>query len=121
MEKKYLYFQPEYVGKFKCDGAKCNALCCKRDWAIVIDAETYKEYPPEVVEHIKFNSELKSYVMTLDENKTCPMLTEKKLCRLQLEHGEDFLSVTCATYPRHTYNLGRFFERSLTPTCPVAA
>ncbi len=28
MEKKYLYFQPEYVGKFKCDGAKCNARCC---------------------------------------------------------------------------------------------
>lgn len=29
--------------------------------------------------------------------------------------------MTCATYPRHTYNFGNFFERSLTLTCPVAA
>ena len=120
MEKKYLYFQPEYVGKFKCDGAKCNARCCK-DWAIAIDAATYEKYPPEVTKHLKFNSELNAYVMTLNENKACPMLTENNLCRLQLEHGEDFLSVTCATYPRHTYNFGKFFERSLTLTCPVAA
>ena len=121
MEKKYLYFQPEYVGKFKCDGAKCDARCCCKEWAIAIDAATYEKYPPEVTKHLKFNSELNAYVITLNENKACPMLTENNLCRLQREHGEDFLSVTCATYPRHTYNFGKFFERSLTLTCPVAA
>ncbi|MBR0061948.1 MAG: flagellin lysine-N-methylase, partial [Selenomonadaceae bacterium] len=120
MEKKYLYFQPEYVGKFKCDGAKCNARCCK-GWVIEIDKTTYEKYPPEVTKHIKFDSEQKKYFVTLKENKACPMLTENNLCRLQLEHGEDFLSVTCATYPRRTYNFGKFFERSLTLTCPVAA
>ena len=120
MDKKYLYFQPEYVSKFKCDGAKCGARCCK-EWTIAIDEASYKNYPPEVTEHIEFNSELKQYVMTLDEKNFCPMLTENNLCRLQLEHGEDFLSMTCATYPRHTFNFGKFFERSLTLTCPVAA
>ena len=49
------------------------------------------------------------------------MLTENNLCRLQRDYGEEFLSVTCSSYPRHTYNLGKFFERSLTMTCPVAA
>ena len=40
MEKKYLYFQPEYVGKFKCDSSKCNNNCCERSWEIDIDKET---------------------------------------------------------------------------------
>ena len=116
-----MYFQPEYVGKFKCNGAKCNARCCCKEWAITIDAATYEKYPPEVTKHLKFNSELNAYVMTLNENKACPMLTENNLCRLQKNYGEDFLSSTCATYPRYTRDFGKFFERSLTLTCPVAA
>lgn len=48
-------------------------------------------------------------------------MTENKLCSLQLEYGEEFLSQTCVTYPRHTHKIGNFFERSLTFTCPVAA
>lgn len=83
MEKKYLHFQPEYVGKFKCDGAKCNARCCK-NWEISIDEDSYKKYPPEVAEHIKFNSESKTYVMELDEKRSCPMLTENNLCRCSM-------------------------------------
>lgn len=125
MERTYLYFQPEYVSKFKCDGAKCNARCCK-GWTITIDKATYEKYSAladahEIIPHIKFNSEKKSYVMKLDEKFFCPMLTENNLCRLQRDYGEEFLSVTCSSYPRHTYNFGKFFERSLTMTCPVAA
>ena len=118
--KKYLYFRPEYVGKFKCDGAKCNARCCK-NWAIFIDAASYEKYPADIKDKIKFNEERKQYLMTLDEKKFCPMLTENNLCRLQRDFGEDFLSMTCATYPRYTYDFGKFFERSLTLSCPVAA
>ena len=120
MDKKYLYFQPEYVGKFKCDGSKCDARCCK-DWSIFIDEATYKKYPPEVTKHIEFNSERKTYVVKLNEKFFCPMLTENNLCSLQLKYGEDFLCSTCATYPRYTRDFEKFFERSLTLTCPVAA
>ena len=49
------------------------------------------------------------------------MLNENNLCSLQLEYGEDFLSETCVTYPRRTYDFGNFFERSLTLTCSLAA
>ena len=115
-----MYFQPEYVSKFKCDGAKCNARCCK-SWNIFIDNTSYEKYPAEVQKKIKFLSEQKKYLMTLNEKRFCPMLTEDNLCCLQRDYGEDFLSVTCATYPRYTFDFGKFFERSLTLTCPVAA
>ena len=84
MAKKFLYFQPEYVKKFKCDGSKCNAHCCK-GWTITIDDATYKKYSQikpkdkaeEIIACMKFDSERKEYVMTLKPNSFCPMLTEK--------------------------------------------
>ena len=126
--KNFLYFQPEYVSKFKCDGSKCNAHCCK-NWRIDIDEKSYEQYsaiePPETAKEIlscmNFDSEKENYVMKLKPNGFCPMLTEKNLCRLQADYGENFLSRTCATYPRHTYIFGDFFERSLALSCPVAS
>ena len=119
----YLFFRPEYVGKFKCDGTTCSNNCCARAWDIFIDAATYEKYSqyPQIAEHIRFSDAKQQYVITHDERGRCPFLTDKKLCRLQLEHGENFLSATCAFYPRITYDFGKFFEQSLTLTCPVAA
>lgn len=126
--KTFLYFQPEYVSKFQCDGSKCDARCCK-GWTITIDAATYKKYSrikpkdkaKEIISRMKFDSERGQYVVTLKEDTSCPFLTENKLCGLQLEYGEEILSQTCSTYPRQTYQIGNFFERSLTLTCLVAA
>lgn len=125
MEKTYLYFQPQYVGEFKCDGSKCNARCCK-GWRIDIDEKTFEQYSQaqdaqDITCHMKFDSERKCQVVTLDKRGFCPFLTENNLCRLQRDHGEEFLSTTCTTYPRYTRKLGRFFERALTLSCPVAA
>lgn len=122
MGKTYRYFQPEYVGKFKCDGAKCNALCC-RSWKILIDNGSYEQYAnlsQEIISHMEFDSERKLHFMKLNDN-ACPMLTENNLCRLQRDYGENFLSITCSTYPRITNNFGDFYERALTLSCPVAA
>lgn len=119
-----LFFRPEYVGKFQCDGTTCGNNCCELAWDIFIDAATYENYSrhyPQIAEHIEFSDAKKQYVIVHDENGHCPFLSDKKLCRLQLDHGEDFLSLTCVIYPRITYNFGKFFEQSLTPTCPVAA
>lgn len=128
MEKTYRYFQPEYVGNFKCDGAKCKAHCCKF-WKIFIDKDSREQYaniePPETAQEItscmELDSEQKLYAMKLKPNGFCPMLTENNLCRLQRDYGENFLSITCSTYPRITNNFGDFFERALTLSCPVAA
>lgn len=124
MLKQTLYFRPEYVERFKCDGSKCNARCCK-GWKIFVDDYTYKKYSQfelqDIVEHIKFDKNDNEYCVTLDERNFCPFLTEKNLCRIQLEHGEDFLSLVCSTYPRRTIDFGQFYERALFLTCPVAA
>ncbi len=124
--KKFLYFQPEYVSRFKCDGKNCLNNCCCRPWRIDIDAKTYEQYsqlqPPEaakeILSHIGRNESEGNFFL---KERPCPFLTENNLCSLQLKYGEEFLSVTCATYPRITQNFGKFFERSLTLTCPVAA
>ncbi len=124
MEKKYFYFQPQYVDKFKCDGSKCDAHCCQ-GWNIFIDAKTFEQYSQldsrEIVQHMEFYPDREEYLITLNDKRQCPFLNENKLCRLQLKFGEKFLSKTCATYPRITNNFGYFFERSLILSCPVAA
>ena len=123
--KKFLYFQPEYVREFQCDGAKCNARCC-RGWRILIDKETHAQYSQledaeKILALMNFNSEHDGYFVALDEKNFCPFLNENNLCRLQLKYGEKSLSETCATYPRKLFDFKKFFERSLTLSCPVAA
>ncbi len=121
MLQKYLYFQPQYVNEFVCDSSKCNNNCCERGWNIDVDEATYKKYlqvAPAIAQHFKFNEQKGKYLLI---KHPCPFLTDKKLCRLQLEHGEDFLSLTCKSYPRVTTHFGKFFERSLALSCPVAA
>ena len=52
----------------------------------------------------------------------CPFLDENFLCKLQLRHGEDFLTAVCQSFPRVTYKLGaEIFLQAMTLTCPVAA
>ena len=124
----YEYFQPEYVSKFKCDGQKCSAKCCRR-WAIIIDKKTYKKYSDikpksaakEITSHISKIKNSDEYTIKMDENLNCPFLTEDNWCKIQRKYGEDFLSVICSAYPRHNWKIGNFYERSLTLTCPVAA
>ena len=126
MAKKFLYFQPEYVKKFKCDSSKCQNNCCERPWGIDLDKATYERYshikPKEKAEaitsHFIYIGAKDAYFL---KERPCPFLTENKLCRMQLEYGEKFVSDTCATYPRVTHKVGKFFERSLVLTCPVAA
>ena len=124
MEKKYFYFQPQYVSNFKCDGSKCDAHCCKEEWNIFIDEDTRKQYEQlgaAVTSHLEFHSDKGEYFIDFGGEKYCPFLNEKKLCRLQLKHGESFLSRTCATYPRITNLFGYFLERSLMLSCPLVA
>ncbi|MBR3746687.1 MAG: flagellin lysine-N-methylase [Selenomonadaceae bacterium] len=126
MMKKYLYFQPEYVREFVCDGSKCGDNCCERNWNIDVDAKTFELYrrirPESTSEKITacfgYNTDTGKYFV---KDRPCPFLTEKNLCSLQLKYGENFLSETCVTYPRRTIDFGKFFERSLRISCPIVA
>lgn len=61
-----------------------------------------------------------SRVIGLNEEKNCPFLNEKKLCRLVLAYGDEILSQTCQIFPRelHTFNED-VTEYSLMPSCPA--
>ena len=115
------FIQPRIVSEFKCDGSKCNSKCCK-NWLIDIDDETYQKYLELNIPNIVWNNELNKNIFQLLPNGSCPNLDEDGLCKIQKSHGESFLSVTCRHYPRYVHSIdGKFYTRSLTLTCPVAA
>ncbi len=123
----YIYLQPKYVSKFKCDGKICGANCCSRGWQISIDRRTYKKYSEiespanELTSKIEYRDDNAGYFMKLEESGRCPFLTEENLCSIQLERGEEFLSDTCLNHPRQLYNFGEVIERTLSITCTLAA
>ena len=126
--KTFVYFQPEYVNEFKCNGQLCNARCCK-DWRIDIDRKTYKKYntikpkskAKEITQKIKYNEKTEGYCIELDKKRSCPFLTEDNWCSIQKTYGEDYLSDICTKYPRQITCVDDFFEFSLSLTCPVVA
>lgn len=117
-------FRPTYVAQFQCDGKACGARCC-RDWRIVIDEETRQKYlrlPADDRREIFRHVDEAAQVFKLQRSGTCPFLDENCLCRLQLKHGEDFLTSVCQSFPRVTYKLdAEIFLQAMTLTCPVAA
>ena len=111
----YECFQPKYFSRFKCDGQKCNAHCCRK-WRIDIDKKTYKKYShlkpksaaQEITRQIKKRDNSENYIIKLDKNANCPFLTEDNWCQIQRKYGEDFLSEVCTTYPRRVIYFGSF-------------
>ena len=120
----YVYLQPKYVAKFQCDGKICPANCCRRNWKIAVDAETFNKYrniesaERELTRHIV--SEDGEYFIK-QEGGACPFLNAEGLCSIQLQRGEENISQLCRSYPRQLYKFGAVIERSLTLTCPLAA
>lgn len=120
MSEKIFCLRPQYVNKFKCNGAKCGALCCRNDWNIYIDAKTYEKYPAQITQHLKLDSSGDKYLMIPNEKKCCPFLDADNLCRIQKNYGENYLSRVCAGYPRIITRFENFLELALSPTCPIA-
>ena len=120
--EKVEYIQMKIYKQFKCDGSKCNSLCCK-GWAISIDNETFEKYRQlDLEKFFKYSEEAKRNIFIMKPDGSCPMLDDDGLCKIQKQHGEDFLSDTCQYYPRLVKKFGNLFcERMLTLSCPVAA
>ena len=120
----HVYLQPKYVSKFQCDGKNCPANCCRRNWKIEVDAETFNKYRDiesderELTRHIVFDN---GEYFIKQEGGACPFLNAAGLCSIQLQRGEENISQLCRSYPRQLYKFGGVIERSLTLTCPLAA
>jgi lysine-N-methylase len=54
-------------------------------------------------------------------SRECPFHNAERLCQIQVELGEEYLSHTCATYPRRSYVIDKLVDKTLTTSCPEAS
>jgi len=123
---------PQYVARFSCIGPACEDNCCT-GWRVTIDKKTFNAYRqsrhPALTE--RFDACLSrqrsqgsdaSYarIELNQETGACPFM-EERLCAIQRELSDSYLSDTCYSYPRQTRHFGGQYEQALTLSCPEAA
>ncbi len=108
-----------FLKDFHCDSSVCIENCCNKYSIVKIDKETYQKYEdsaPEVAKNIKYNDEKGYHEIILGEHFACPFYGDN-LCSVQCKYGEDFLSETCAFYPRVFRRLNNLILVSATCAC----
>src|SRR5258708_7718020 len=123
---------PQYVHQFKCIGGACEDSCCQ-GWNVTIDKETYRKYKacpdPELLVSMTTNlkrnrsrpTDTHYAEIKLTNDLVCPFLDTERLCSIQNTLGEEYLSLTCTSYPRTSNVVNDVIEQSLTMSCPEAA
>lgn len=114
----------DFYDDFRCTADACPITCCQ-EWSIQVDEDTKKKWNQITLKGPETKRILTSVcnengvdVISLNEKKECPFLSEQRLCRLVIEHGDDFLSQTCATFPREIHEFKTHTEYSLVAGCP---
>lgn len=111
--------------KFKCIADKCKFTCCG-GWDISVDTDTYKKLKKEndkcdyILDNIKVRNcgEENEYFINKETHESCPFLDNNGLCQIVNNHGEDYLSLACHTFPRIENDFGDRKELSLSCACP---
>ncbi len=114
---------PNYYHKFKCIADRCKHSCCI-GWEIEIDAQSMERYQAmdtPLGERILKNIEGDPPHFILGQGERCPFLTEKGLCDIICECGEDGLCDICTLHPRFRNFYGDFCETGLGLCCEEAA
>jgi lysine-N-methylase len=118
-------YLPNYVKNFVCQ--QCGA-CCLAKWRIDVDTQTYEKVKEKYVslnreeEFAKMISKDDQGRITMNfSNGRCAALTDRNLCTFQKEHGHEFLSDTCKTFPRYIFVSPRGIEFALSFSCPAVA
>ncbi len=112
----------ERYNKFKCTGSECIDNCC-HSWGIIIDDKTidkYKGLENEHGEKIIDAIDMEHKMLKLEKNGKCSLLDEKGLCYIHSNLGSEYLSVTCAKYPRKILEAGKTTYASIELSCPVS-
>lgn len=122
--------EPRHFAAFRCLGADCEDTCCD-GWAVAIDKPTYEKY--ETCADLEWRQRFQKLITINTSNRTdhdyariqlatstCPFLSEG-LCSIHKNLGEEYLSVTCATFPRVRNVVDDVVEHSLDLGCPEAA
>ena len=125
-------FQTDHVSRFRCIGSACEDTCC-HGWNVLIDLATYEKYQslsdtpiaPLFNEHLVLNesrtSDFDHARVKLLPSGSCAFLSSEHLCSIQVHHGAESLSATCANYPRVSNRIGNSSETTLLLSCPEAA
>jgi lysine-N-methylase len=122
------HLRPQYAKAFRCIGQDCEDTCC-HGLDVVVDKTTYQKYQSTpgfqpVLEHLVLitsnPTDSHHARIQLTPSFTCPFLADR-LCSIQKEHGEDYLSVACSTYPKVTRRIDGLMEKALFLSCPEAA
>lgn len=117
--------------KFRCTAQACTLTCCK-GWDIRADGGIYEKWKANdktayLCQHVTYRKEEQegSYHMKTSSGKACEMLDENGLCEIVKRHGEQYLSETCAQFPRKCNTLEieentLLKEYALSGACPAA-
>jgi len=122
--------EPRHFAAFRCIGADCEDTCCD-GWAVTVDKPTFEKYQrcPDAQWRASFqklvaintaNPTDHDYARIQLTTTTCPFLADG-LCSIHKNLGEEYLSVTCASFPRVWNVVDDVLERSLDLGCPEAA
>jgi len=109
--------------KFKCIADKCKFTCCE-GWDISVDNDTYNKWENDKSNNILNNVKIKryegkdEYFINKETNKACPLLDNQGLCNIVKDHGENYLSLTCQSFPRIENVFEDRRELSLSCACP---
>lgn len=120
---------PQYMKNFRCIGSVCEDTCCI-GWTVSVDEETYKKYRKcnnidlkellvrKVTRNRSFPNNINYAKIRINEDGSCPFLSEQKLCNIQSVLGEEYLSLVCETYPRVSNMVNMSLEKCATMSCP---
>ncbi len=130
--KERVVLMPSYMKEFNCIGPACEDSCCL-GWRVDLDKQTYLKYDkiqnntitPIAKKMVKRKHNQKSVdsygTIKMNPNGSCPFLDEQNLCIIHKDLGEEYLSDTCALYPRYLRKIDGKYERSATMSCPEIA
>ena len=105
-------------------------------WSVDVDQATFEKYrtvPAGPLRTLMDKSVLRSPEanggdtpapfarIQMSPSLQCPFHNAEQLCQIQVEHGAEYLSHTCATFPRSVFDIDHFKVATLTLACPEAA
>jgi lysine-N-methylase len=116
----------DFYDQFHCIADQCPFTCCQ-GWEIAVDTDTFRKWQDidggtdYILKNVKQKKTGKGYqnLIRLNARKKCPFMDKNGLCNIVLEHGEDYLSVTCRLYPRQINRNDNISEYSLSCSCPA--
>jgi len=126
--------QPDYANRFRCIGSACEDTCCS-GWRVSVDESDFHRLTSlpagplrslvdvSILQSAQPHEEADNAFASIRmlPSGECPFLSADRLCRVQRECGEQYLSRICADYPRNSYSIDGLKETELSLSCPEAA